>query len=403
MVLNNPARVTATLGMAFGGPAFSETTIGERSTVVRGSIRARVEAWYQDQGNDLCRGFQPHHPPRCWAITIVRLIVAPLALGAILAGQTKTQLLVGPDSPEENKAMVRRFFEAQNKADIQHALDEVAVNATDEGNPLPGGARGFFQSEMEDLRHTFPDWHAEIVDLVAERDTVVALCRVTGTHQGVGRLPLYGNLLTGRAPTGKRFDVAHIYWFTLKSGKIVDRRFTRDDVGMYKQLGVLPNGVVSETSTRLAAGTRISSVTPSHRDRTVETRNKGTVARFFEAQNRGDVRTAFGLTAGGFNERIAAAFADILHTFPDWHWKIIDTVAEGDAVVTMALASGTHLGVARFPLNGGLMVGAEPTGKHFEALHIHWATLRDGKMAQDDRTRDDIGMTRQLGLLPPAN
>jgi predicted ester cyclase len=366
-------------------------------------FRARVEAWYQDQGNDLCRGLKPHRPPRCWAITILRLIVAPLALGAILAGQTKTQLLAGLDSPEENKAVVRRFFEAQNKADIQHALNEVAADAIDDGNPIPGGARGFFQSEMEDLRHIFPDWHAEIVDLVAERDIVVALCRVTGTHQGVGRLPLYGNLLGGHAPTGKTFDVAQIYWFTLKGRKIEDRRFTRDDVGMYKQLGVLPNGVVSATSAHLASGTRISSVIASHRDRTVETRNKGVVARFFEAQNRGDARTAFGLTAGGFNERIAAAFADLLHTFPDWHWKIIDTVAEGDAVVTIALASGTHLGAAHFPLNGDLMVGAEPTGKHFEALHIHWATLRDGKMAQDDRTRDDIGMTRQLGLLPPAN
>jgi predicted ester cyclase len=117
------------------------------------------------------------------------------------------------DSPQENKAVARRFFEARNKVDIQHALDEVAVDGTDERNPLPGGARRFFQSEMEDLRHTFPDWHLEIVDLVAERDIVVALCRVTGTHQGVGRLPLYGNLLSGRAPTGKRFDVAHIYWF----------------------------------------------------------------------------------------------------------------------------------------------------------------------------------------------
>ena len=165
----------------------------------------------------------------------------------------------------------------------------------------------------------------------------------------------------------------------------------------------LPNGAVSATSTHLAAGTGISSVIASRRDRTLETRNKGVVARFFEAQNRGDARTAFELTAGGFNERIAAAFADLLHTFPDWHWKIIDTVAESDAVVTMALASGTHLGAARFPLNGGLMVGAEPTGKRFEALHIHWHRLRDGKMAGDDRTRDDIGMTRQLGLLPPAN
>src|SRR5215471_6116190 len=148
MVLNNRARVAATLGMAFGAPAFSETTIDQKSAAVRGSIRARVDAWYQDQGNHLCSGFQPHRPPRCWTITIVRLIVAPLALGAILVGQTKTQLLGGPDSPEENKAVVRRFFEAQNKADIQLALNEVAADAIDDGYPIAGGARRFYQSEM---------------------------------------------------------------------------------------------------------------------------------------------------------------------------------------------------------------------------------------------------------------
>ena len=99
---------------------------------------------------------------------------------------------------------------------------------------------------------------------------------------------------------------------------------------------------------------------------------------------------------------VAPGFEDLVRTFPDWHWSILDMVADGDAVVVLTRASGTHRGIQRFPLNGGLMVGVEPTGKHFETLHIHWFMLRDGKIVQDDRTRDDIGMYQQLGLLPQA-
>jgi SnoaL-like polyketide cyclase. len=47
-------------------------------------------------------------------------------------------------------------------------------------------------------------------------------------------------------------------------------------------------------------------------------------------------------------------------------------------------------------------VGVEPTQKHFEIQHIHWFNLRDGKIVDHYATRDDIGMMRQLGLLPTA-
>jgi hypothetical protein len=36
------------------------------------------------------------------------------------------------------------------------------------------------------------------------------------------------------------------------------------------------------------------------------------------------------------------------------------------------------------------------------ALHIHWYKVRNGKIVEHTANRDDIGMMRQLGLLPPA-
>jgi predicted ester cyclase len=323
-----------------------------------------------------------------------------LAMGLLCSLPGTPQPEVPVNRLEQNKGVVRRFFEKQNAGDARGSADEWAESAANDGRPIPGDARRFFQTAIEDLRQTFPDWHMQIVDLAAHDDSVVALCRVTGTHRGIGRLPLNGNLLVGLQPTGRSFDVAHIHWFTVRGGKLVDHRVTRDDIGMYKQLGVLNNGVVSETSTRLASGTRTSSTTGPHADHTKEERNRRIVTQFFERENGGNVHGAAELTIGGFNATMAAGFEDLVRTFPDWHWSIVDLVADGDAVVVLTRASGTHRGIQRLPLNGGLMVGVEPTGRHFETLHIHWFTLRKSKIVRDDRTRDDVGMYRQLGLWP---
>ena len=93
---------------------------------------------------------------------------------------------------------------------------------------------------------------------------------------------------------------------------------------------------------------------------------------------------------------------DIFTTFPDWHVEIVEMVTEGDSVVMRCKVSGTHRGTGKIPVNGGMLVNVAPTGKHFETDHIQWLKFRDGKIVDHYATRDDIGMMRQLGLLPPV-
>ena len=93
---------------------------------------------------------------------------------------------------------------------------------------------------LEDIHRTFPDMRLEIVDLLAAGDAVIVRCRFSGTHEGVGQLPVNGGLLVGVAPTHKHFEVQHIHWYELRAGKIVDHYATRDDIGMMQQLGLLP-------------------------------------------------------------------------------------------------------------------------------------------------------------------
>ena len=139
-----------------------------------------------------------------------------------------------------------------------------------------------------------------------------------------------------------------------------------------------------------------------------EKRNEEIIRRNLDNLNRGDLKAAlqdwaedtknFNVAMG--REGIRRGTEDVFTTFPDWRMDIVEMVAKGDSVVTLLKVSGTHRGVGKLPMNGGMLVGVQPTQKHFEVQHIHWYKMRDGKIIAHTATRNDIGMMRQLGLLP---
>src|SRR5262245_14568021 len=141
-----------------------------------------------------------------------------------------------------------------------------------------------------------------------------------------------------------------------------------------------------------------------------EKKNEEGVRLAFASLNRGDLEAYldhWDLDAKNFNvamgrEGIRRGIEDILATFPDWHMEIIELIASRDSVVARFTVSGTHRGVGKLPMNGGMLVGVQPTEKHFSVEHIHWMRLRNGKIVEHTATRNDIGMMRQLGLLPPT-
>ena len=161
--------------------------------------------------------------------------------------------------------------------------------------------------------------------------------------------------------------------------------------GMYRQLGILQRATVSETSQRLASTEPVARTQAQWTTATIE-RNRRAVRAFFEQENARDTAK--------LSVPVQTGFKDILRTFPDWHWDVVRIVGQGDSVVALVRASGTHQGVSELPLNGALLVGLPPTGKHFEVWHIHWFKLAEGRITADYRTRDDIGLYKQLGILP---
>jgi predicted ester cyclase len=160
-----------------------------------------------------------------------------------------------------------------------------------------------------------------------------------------------------------------------------------------------------------ALGLTIPSLAPGQGTDEVK-RNEEVIRQHHERLNRGDLQGAIldyaedaknhGRPVG--RDGLRLVLEDIYTTFPDWRMEIVEIVAAGDAVVVRSMVSGTHRGVGKRAVNGGMLVGVEPTQKRFEVQHIHWYRLRDGKIVEHRANRDDLSMMRQLGLLPtPAS
>ncbi len=124
--------------------------------------------------------------------------------------------------------------------------------------------------------------------------------------------------------------------------------------------------------------------------------------------NRGDWKTALDVytpDTRNFGRKVGRAvmariFQDIYTTFPDFKQEIVEIVAVGDSVIVREKMMGTHDGVGRIPVNGGMLVGVAPTGHHYQIDAIHWYKLKDGKIADHYAVRDDLKMMQDLGLSP---
>jgi predicted ester cyclase len=80
-------------------------------------------------------------------------------------------------------------------------------------------------------RRAFPDARSTVEEQVAEADTVVTRWRARGTHRGeLGPIP----------PTGRDFEMEGVTIERIAAGKIAEVWVARDELGLLRQLGLLP-------------------------------------------------------------------------------------------------------------------------------------------------------------------
>lgn len=95
-----------------------------------------------------------------------------------------------------------------------------------------------------------------------------------------------------------------------------------------------------------------------------------------------------------------AVFETLYAVFPDFHYHIEESTAEGDSVVCKVTMTGTHRGQPTIrDAFSGMLNDVPPTGKAVKVLQFHSFRIRDGLIAAHAAVRDDMGMVQQLGLV----
>jgi serine phosphatase RsbU (regulator of sigma subunit) len=118
-------------------------------------------------------------------------------------------------SAEENKALVRQFFEAQVKGDLHAMKEMMSVDFVDH-SMLPGqdpGREGYLRLEAED-RVAFSNIHRIIEDQAADGDKVITRLTVRGTHDR--------GEFAGTVPTGTEMIFTAIVIHRVSGSKIVE-------------------------------------------------------------------------------------------------------------------------------------------------------------------------------------
>lgn len=135
-------------------------------------------------------------------------------------------------SVEENKALVRRYFEEIDRSTDADVLDEFVSAEFVDHSPLPGCAADLegFKAAYRMFASGAPGTH-RVDDVVAEGDKVVVRVFAEGVHSGE---------LFGVPATNRKLTMSGIAILRIVDGRIVEHWMEADSLGVLQQLGVIP-------------------------------------------------------------------------------------------------------------------------------------------------------------------
>lgn len=136
-------------------------------------------------------------------------------------------------SADQNKALVRRFYEEIDRGNIG-ILDELVAEDYLDHNPPPfptsGSGRERLKQNFKLFLHATPGHH-QIDDQIAEGDKVVTRLTSYGRHEGD---------LPGAPRTGNEMKVTSITIHRIQDEKLVEKWSAKDMLSFLRQVGALP-------------------------------------------------------------------------------------------------------------------------------------------------------------------
>jgi steroid delta-isomerase-like uncharacterized protein len=142
---------------------------------------------------------------------------------------------------DRNKQVSQKFTELFSTGDESLADAIMSPDIAFHGTSGDGELRGIdqFKAFLAAYRQAFPDARSTVEDQVAEGDTVVTRWRARGVHRGD---------LGGMEPTGRGFEIDGITIERIADGKIAEVWVARDELGLLRQLGILPGRAAAAAS-----------------------------------------------------------------------------------------------------------------------------------------------------------
>jgi len=299
-------------------------------------------------------------------------------------------------TPEENLAVVRRFYEEGVNGGDLSVFDEVAAP-----NIIYYGATIGPKTTLEDLKKSYQEaidafagLTYTLVSSTVGPDAVAVRYQAQGEHTAAFRKI---------APTGKTITWMHSAIAHVECGKIVEMWAQINQLDRLQQLGVLATdgpaarmaGAPASAATPISASDTESCAPASpeevlavvDRMRT-EVYNGGNLDAMPDFFADGYIHgSANGADAIGIDEG-AGSISTFLTAFPDLEWTFDEVVVEGDRVSARWTIRGTH---------DGDLAGFPATGKPVEYTGISNFVVRCGKITEFQTEMDAVGMLEQAG------
>jgi len=134
---------------------------------------------------------------------------------------------------EPNEVLIRRFYdELWNEWRLSVADEILAPDVRFRGTlGTSGSGIDHFKAYFHQARTAFPDLHAQIDELIATGEVVVARLTWSATHAGE---------IFGIPATGRRWSYVGAAIFHLNAGKIKDAWVVGDTQELWRAIGAVP-------------------------------------------------------------------------------------------------------------------------------------------------------------------